>query len=79
MKKGKKLLKVTRLRSFGGKTENFVDKQEQAFEQRHLKAYLKGKKMFQCGFKTIEKGNLFRRVPAMFPVKEIWTNVKLSN
>ncbi len=34
---------------FGGKTENFKDKSEQAFEKKHLKAYLKGQKYFYHG------------------------------
>ncbi len=34
---------------FGGRTENFKDKSEQAFEKKHLKAYLKGHKYFYHG------------------------------
>ena len=57
-------------RSFGGKIDNFSDKQEQAFEKKHLKAYLNGDKKFRHGFFTdMETGT---RQPAWFDVKEIW-------
>lgn len=40
-------------RTFGGKINNFTDKNEQAFEKAHLKAYLKGHKMFFMDFLII--------------------------
>ena len=48
--------------TFGGKTKDFIDskdengvvtqtwKQERAFEQKHLKAYLQGREYFRHGF-----------------------------
>lgn len=54
-------------RSFGGKTENFKDKTERAFEQRHLKAYLKGHKRFRMGFNSVT------REPNWFEVNEVWS------
>ena len=58
-------------RSFGGKIDNFSDKQERAFEKAHLKAYLGGGKKFRHGFLTnMETG---AREPAWFDVKEIWS------
>lgn len=36
-------------RSFKGKTSDFKDKQERSFEQKRLKAYLKGYDNFQYG------------------------------
>jgi len=36
-----------RVKSFGGKTDNFIDKDEKRFEQAHLKAYLKGATEFK--------------------------------
>lgn len=47
-------------RSFGGKTSDFKDKAEQALEQKHLKAYLKGYKVFR-------HGSMYHKV------KEIWS------
>lgn len=38
-------------RRFLGKIDNFVDKQEKAYEKKHLKAYLKGDKKFLVGHK----------------------------
>lgn len=56
-------------RSFGGKINNFKDKAERAFEDKHLKAYLKGHEKFTFGFKTV--GN--KREAIWFDVKEIWS------
>lgn len=64
----KKLEKLKR--SFGGKIIDFISNYERNFEKKHLKAYLKGKKTFNYGFKTV--GDF--RIPASFPVKEIWIN-----
>lgn len=36
-------------RKFLGKTEEFISKEEQRFEQKHLKAYLKGHNTFTFG------------------------------
>jgi len=52
-------------RHFGGKTENFENKQEQRKEQKHLQAYKKGNDRFAFG-KDL-KGQ-----PIYFPVIEIW-------
>lgn len=57
-------------RSFGGKTEGFKDKAEQAFEQKHLKAYLKGNERFRHGYMTDSLGNRF---PKYHEVKEVWS------
>jgi hypothetical protein len=62
-------------RSFGGKTENFESKDEENNEKKHLKAYLKGYKMYRDGYRTIgnyEDGTAFR-TPSWFDVKEIWS------
>jgi hypothetical protein len=56
-------------RSFGGKTENFTSPQERHFEDKHLRAYLKGWKRFQMG---LDPGVL-APTPLYFPVKEIWS------
>lgn len=53
-------------RSFGGKTEGFKNKEEQRFEQKHLKAYLRGDKIFKHGY--LPNGD-----PAFHTVKEIWS------
>ncbi len=37
-----------RTRKFLGKTEDFNDKEEQKFEKKHLKAYLKGQQIFNA-------------------------------
>ena len=39
--------KSRRTRKFLGKTEGFVNKEERNFEKAHLKAYLKGKRIFK--------------------------------
>ncbi len=59
------VIKVKSSRSFGGKTENFTDKRERAFEQKHLKAYLKGWERFRYGFDI--NGS-----PKWHTVKEVW-------
>lgn len=53
-------------RSFGGKTENFKNKEEKRFEEKHLKAYLKGSKRFADGKDSITG------LPKYFLVKENW-------
>lgn len=53
-------------RSFGGKTDGFASKEEQRFEQAHLKAYKKGYETFSFGKDAITKH------PIKFQVKEIW-------
>jgi hypothetical protein len=54
---------------FGGKITDFISKEEKNFEQKHLKAYLKGKKYFRHGFKTLSESG--HRVPAWFETKII--------
>lgn len=54
-------------RSFGGKTENFKDKAERAFEQKHLKAYIGGHKRFRHGYDPKS------REPNWYMVKENWS------
>src|SRR5690242_18676364 len=39
-------------KKFLGKTEDFIDKMEERFEKKHLRAYLKGKSTFRYGFHT---------------------------
>ncbi len=56
-------------RSFGGKIKYFSSKEEEEFEKRHLKAYLKGDKNFRCGFKTGTNG---MREENWFNVIEKW-------
>lgn len=53
-------------RSFGGKTEGFKNKEEQRFEQKHLKAYLRGDKFFKFGY---DKNGY----PIFHKVNEIWS------
>lgn len=45
----KKEIKNNNTRKFLGKTEGFKDKEERSFNQRMLKAYLKGYKYFHFG------------------------------
>ena len=54
-------------RSFGGKITGFESKSERAFETKHLKAYLKGKKQFQHGKDSVTGS------PIMYDVKEVWS------
>jgi len=60
------IVEVKSLRSFGGKISDFKDKSEKDYEQKHLKAYLKGFKFFRHGFETNGE-------PAYFPVIEKWS------
>ena len=53
-------------RHFGGKLSGFADKQERAFEQKHLKAYLKGAESFPFG--KDKDGNV-----VYHKVKEVWS------
>lgn len=62
--------KETQTRQFlgvvGNKAQDFVSKQEMAFQKAHLKAYLKGKDLFQYGFIDGING----REPAMYKVQQ---------
>lgn len=60
------------IRSFGGKIDNFTDKQERDFEKAHLKAYLKGDKQFYFGF--IDHPVTGQRIRSVHHVKEVWTS-----
>lgn len=53
-----------RSRKFLGKTEGFDSKEDRVLNQKMLRAYLKGKEYFRCGF--ITSGG--QRVPNWFPV-----------
>lgn len=54
-----------RQRRFGGKTEGFLNKEEQRREEKHLKAYKKGHNRYISGYDL--KGK-----PIYEPVIEIW-------
>lgn len=56
-------------RAFGGKTDNFESKEERRFEQKHLKAYLKGNRLFRHGY---IKNTIGFKEPMFFKVLEIW-------
>lgn len=63
------IIDVPQNRSFGGKTNGFVNKAEKNSETKHLRAYLKGKKYYRDGFYT---NTLGEREPNFVLVKEIW-------
>jgi hypothetical protein len=65
---------VQQVRKFGGKTSGFASRAEEAFEKRHLKAYLAGKSYFRCGYK-IEKG---RKRPVFYKVKVIYEGIDIQ-
>ena len=69
-------VKTTKRRNFGGKTSGFASNEERDFEQKHLKAYIKGKSFFRHRFKTIIEDvmgvEVERRVPAWFDTKVNW-------
>lgn len=54
-------------RAFGGKLNDFKDKYEKLFEQKHLKAYLRGWKQFSYG-KDKHGYSIYHKV------KELWIN-----
>ena len=62
------------MRKFGGKTSNFINRAEEAFEKRHLKAYLAGNPYFRCGYK-IENG---RKRPVFYKVKVIYESTDIQ-
>lgn len=53
-------------RSFGGKIKDFESPAEKAFENKHLRAYLKGWQQFRHGFDE-------RHNPIWHLVKELWS------
>jgi hypothetical protein len=62
----------TWVRKFLGKTEGFESKEEQRFEQKHLKAYIKGREFFFFGKEEVldSEGNLIGMRPKRHKVKE---------
>jgi len=75
MGKGIEKTKLESKRSFGGKLSVFETKAEQNHELKHLKAYLRRKKFFRDGYRSMgnpELGNEFR-MPAWFEVQETWS------
>jgi len=54
----------SKIRTFGGKTEGFTDKEERAQEQKHYKAFLRGETRYSHG---LSHGN-----PIWHDVKVIW-------
>ncbi len=64
--KKKNVLGAEPKRSFGGKIDGFVDKNERAFEKKHLKGYLNGDEYFIFG-KDADGKQAFHKV------KEIWS------
>lgn len=65
---GQVIQQEPKFRHFGGKTEGFKDRSEQVFEQRHLRAYIKGWKQFDYGFQDTPQG----RQRMSFKVMEVW-------
>ena len=63
------VIKTKGRRTFGGKLllSDFADKQERAFEKKHLQAYIKGMLWFTYGFTTDNKTG--DRKPAIWEVK----------
>jgi hypothetical protein len=51
---------------FGGKLSGFINTAEEQFEKRHLRAYIKGRKWFQCGFKADPTTG--RKIPQFYEV-----------
>jgi len=69
-------LKRQYLGTIGNKVTDFRSKTERAFQKAHLKAYLKGTKYFQFGFRDGING----REPAMYLVQQkLYTNVIQTN
>ena len=56
-------------RQFLGKVKDFDSKEEQKFENKHLKAYLKGHEQFAFGTEIINN----REVPKFYEVKSTLT------
>lgn len=44
---------------FGGKISNFASKEEKAREDKHLKAYLQGHRLYRFGYKIEKNENGF--------------------
>jgi hypothetical protein len=69
-------------RSFGGKVTGFESRDEAMREKKHLKAYLKGHKVYKHGWKTVlldeneaveVMPSFTMRQPNILEVNEIWT------
>lgn len=69
----KKELKLKR--SFDGPITEFTDKEERAFQKKHLNAYLRGWEFFRHGYSDYEDPatKLKYRVPAWFMTKQVWS------
>lgn len=60
---------IPKIRNFGGKLTGFESREDENHEKKHLKAYLKGAKMFRNGFYRDFNNQL---QPRWFDVIEIW-------
>ena len=58
---------------FGGKTKDFTSKEEKAFEQKHLKAFLRGDVFFRYGYEKDEHGK------TIYPLTPKWFKVKRND
>lgn len=67
-----------RTRQFLGKTGDFKTRDEQSFENRHLKAYLHGDKSFRFRYKTVTSNLGDKREIAWFDVKEDQRMVEIT-
>lgn len=65
-----RLIKEDLKRNFGGTLTGFKSKEEANFQKKHLKAYLKGCKMFRDGY-SFDPETKMKHIN-WFPVIEIW-------
>jgi hypothetical protein len=64
-------------RRFLGKLKDFENDEERKRENKHLKAYIKGHKTYQFGYKEIPLPNgMLQRVPNMFDVQQELIKIK---
>ncbi len=65
-------------RKFLGKIKDFKDKEEQRFEQKHLRAYIQGRTEFKWGMKEIE--NPITKIVGLYPnMVEVKQSLKQIN
>jgi len=62
--------KIKQTRTFDGKLENFVDKEESRHHKKMLRAYLRGDVLFQNGWENIRMG-----IPKLFKVEQTYINL----
>lgn len=65
-------------RKFGGRTEGFLTKEEERYEKKHLRAYLRGNNRFISGYTTRKVGGITVADPVYSFVKQTLTKIETN-